>query len=318
MDKIFITDSALTLEHSSDDILSTAWQATLDDSEVTDFENKSILRDILTMPTSSDVKIDHVNTETCHTNLSLDKLDSQNINLKEKYRMLLLENKNLKSLNNSWEEKYDKLLFETKILTQTVDINEQKAKRKICLLEKQIGNMRANHWRTKHYKKTLVNKRMKYMLRNVFTDNQLNVLFKNDKEVNWTDKELCSAFKLRYFSEKAYHYMRDCQNYPLPSPEVLKKWSSAHNLHTLEEIPDEDNNVNYVNADHSYNIRLRDEFYDKKWAQEMKSCKRKFEAAFSAHERSERKSVFVNQNLADDAENRDRNDEVIEEIVFTE
>jgi hypothetical protein len=60
----------------------------------------------------------------------------------------------------------------------------------------------------------------------VLTDNQIALLSKKKKRINWTRDEQAVAFTLRYYSKKCYLYLRNKLHYPLPSLSSLRKWAS--------------------------------------------------------------------------------------------
>ena len=52
-------------------------------------------------------------------------------------------------------------------------------------------------------------------LSSVFSQNQLDLIMKK-KKVHWSRDEISKAFTLRYFSKRAYIYVKNELNYPLP------------------------------------------------------------------------------------------------------
>jgi len=53
-------------------------------------------------------------------------------------------------------------------------------------------------------------------LSSVFSQNQLDLMMKKKKKVHWSRDEISKAFTLRYFSKRAYIYVKNELNYPLP------------------------------------------------------------------------------------------------------
>lgn len=53
-------------------------------------------------------------------------------------------------------------------------------------------------------------------LPSVFSHNQFDLLMKKKKKVHWSRDEISKAFTLRYFSKRAYIYVKNELNYPLP------------------------------------------------------------------------------------------------------
>jgi len=62
---------------------------------------------------------------------------------------------------------------------------------------------------------TIENQAKKY-LSSIFTANQLNLIMRKKKRVHWTRAEISKAFTLRYFSKRAYVYVKNELHYPLP------------------------------------------------------------------------------------------------------
>lgn len=50
----------------------------------------------------------------------------------------------------------------------------------------------------------------------IFSKNQLDIILKKKKRVNWSTDEIAKAFTLRYFSKRAYLYVRHELHHPLP------------------------------------------------------------------------------------------------------
>lgn len=63
-----------------------------------------------------------------------------------------------------------------------------------------------------------------------FTENQINLIMKKNKIVRWTPEELSHAFSMRYFSKRAYVYLRTVLKYPLPGVSTLQRWGSKINM----------------------------------------------------------------------------------------
>lgn len=64
--------------------------------------------------------------------------------------------------------------------------------------------------------KTIEATARKYLL-SIFSPNQLDIMLKKKKKVCWTNDEISKAFRLRYFSKRAYIYVKNELHYPLPS-----------------------------------------------------------------------------------------------------
>lgn len=81
-------------------------------------------------------------------------------------------------------------------------------------------------------------KRVKQVFKEIFSENQIDILLKNKSKARWTSEELSKAFTLRYFSKRAYIYLREKLHYPLPGISTLQHWAANINLRNgiLEDI----------------------------------------------------------------------------------
>lgn len=78
-------------------------------------------------------------------------------------------------------------------------------------------------------------------LQKVFTPGQIKVVMSSEKRrVNWSSEDIISAIMLRSLSPKAYRFLRNVKEMPLPSESTLRKWVSSFNIY-----PDR-SNKNYV------------------------------------------------------------------------
>ncbi|CAI6357932.1 unnamed protein product [Macrosiphum euphorbiae] len=50
---------------------------------------------------------------------------------------------------------------------------------------------------------------------------------KKKKRVHWTRAEISKAFTLRYFSKRAYVYVKNELHYPLPGLSSLQRWAKS-------------------------------------------------------------------------------------------
>lgn len=71
-------------------------------------------------------------------------------------------------------------------------------------------------------KTTAIESKAKSYLLTIFTPNQLDLLMKKKKQVHWTREEISKAFTLRYFSKRAYVFVKSELHYPLPGKSNLK------------------------------------------------------------------------------------------------
>lgn len=53
-------------------------------------------------------------------------------------------------------------------------------------------------------------------LSTLFSKNQIDLVMKKKKIVHWSTDDISKAFTLRYFSKRAYIYVKDELHYPLP------------------------------------------------------------------------------------------------------
>lgn len=70
----------------------------------------------------------------------------------------------------------------------------------------------------------------KRLLNRVFTENQIKCLLGTTKKVRWTNEELSLSFTLHYLSIRAYLFVKNKMNIPLPSLSCLRKWASTVNM----------------------------------------------------------------------------------------
>jgi archaellum component FlaC len=72
--------------------------------------------------------------------------------------------------------------------------------------------------------------RVSLALQDVLTPNQVKIALKLQVKARWTQEELSKAFTLRYFSKRAYIYLRQTLHYPLPGLSTLQQWAANINL----------------------------------------------------------------------------------------
>jgi len=83
------------------------------------------------------------------------------------------------------------------------------------LLKENQKNMKAIKIQSLDHTKTVENQARK-LVSSVLTQNQLDLILKKKKRVRWSREEVSKAFTLRYFSKRAYSYVKDELHYPLP------------------------------------------------------------------------------------------------------
>lgn len=65
--------------------------------------------------------------------------------------------------------------------------------------------------------KEIFNSKFKDKLSHLFTNTQIDLLLNKKKKVyKWTPEDISNAITLRSVSPKAYRYLRQKKNYPLP------------------------------------------------------------------------------------------------------
>lgn len=64
----------------------------------------------------------------------------------------------------------------------------------------------------------------------MLTNNQIALMTKKKKRVNWTCDEIAKGFTLSFFNRRGYDYLIHSLQYPLPSLRTLQIWSSNMSL----------------------------------------------------------------------------------------
>lgn len=105
------------------------------------------------------------------------------------------------------EEENKKILIENKQLN--VQVTEMRAEIKKMTINKQ-----------KKAEAIVVN-----VLQKVFTSGQIKMLMSSKKSnIKWSPEDIISAISLRSVSPKAYRYLREVMNVPLPCTTTLQNW----------------------------------------------------------------------------------------------
>lgn len=71
--------------------------------------------------------------------------------------------------------------------------------------------------------------KVKEMLSSTLSANQIDLILKTRKKVRWSKDDISKAFTLRYYSKRAYLFMRK-ENFPLPNLATLQKYAQIINL----------------------------------------------------------------------------------------
>lgn len=88
------------------------------------------------------------------------------------------------------------------------------------LLKENQKHMKAIKIQSLDQSKAVENQARK-LVSSVLTRNQLDLILKKKKKVRWSREEISKAFTLRYFSKKAYKYVKDELHYPLPGKKYI-------------------------------------------------------------------------------------------------
>lgn len=99
--------------------------------------------------------------------------------------------------------------------------------------KREIGNLSEKN-RQLQVTVTETEKKLDVKVRAVLADflspNQIDILLKKKTKARWNSDEISKAFTLRYFSKRAYIYVRQSLKYPLPGISTLQSWASNVDL----------------------------------------------------------------------------------------
>ncbi|KAL4118928.1 hypothetical protein QTP88_011806 [Uroleucon formosanum] len=120
------------------------------------------------------------------------------------------------------------------------EINES-LRSQLKQLQKNISNLnilvqKSQKSSSKQIKQLSVNKtrnieiQARKYLSSAFSQNQLDLMMKKKKKVHWSRDEIFKAFTLRYFSKRAYIYVKNELNYPLLGISSLQRWAKSIDL----------------------------------------------------------------------------------------
>jgi len=137
------------------------------------------------------------------------------------YNKLLSENYILKAENNKLiEESLRQSNTDYKTINESLRFNMQFLQnnlKKTNFLLKQTQNKMSNELKViSQTKKKAIETTAKQYLSSIFSSNQVDIIMKKKKRVNWSRDEISQAFTLRYLSKRAYNYVRNELHYPLP------------------------------------------------------------------------------------------------------
>lgn len=137
---------------------------------------------------------------------------SQSQDYEHLYNKLLLEHKKLMTITKS-EVDYKKI--NENLWFQVRDLEKNLKVTNLLLKNTEKNNARQIQLLTKNKTRDINIQARKY-LSSIFSKNQLDLIMKK-KRVHWSRDEISKAFSLRYFSKRAYVYVKDELKYHLSS-----------------------------------------------------------------------------------------------------
>lgn len=138
-----------------------------------------------------------------------DELLKNHEKLKTQFTIQEKEILSFKESDATYKNINENLRSQIKDLQKNLNVANLQLKKIDKSTEKQIKFLSQNKTRT-------IDTQAKQLLSSVFSKNQLDLIMKKKKRVNWSREEISKAFTLRYFSKLSYVYIRDELNYPLP------------------------------------------------------------------------------------------------------
>ncbi|XP_030766331.1 uncharacterized protein LOC115890293 [Sitophilus oryzae] len=160
--------------------------------------------------------------QECHRKEEIDKVLSEEWKsvLPATKRQSILERNNIQPLQQNIDHKeYEKLLDKYNSLRTDMKV----LKRKLLLQNKQLKYYKKR--KPKKEKITFEEDKSVNALRRVFTNNQIDMILKRKKRINWSMEEMNKAFALYCLCKKSYVYVKTKLNYPLPGLSTLRKWA---------------------------------------------------------------------------------------------
>lgn len=142
-------------------------------------------------------------------------MNEQNISAEELKQLLIKEKKEkemlLKEKNELLQEK------------QTLLGDNEKLKQQMDVLMKKI---------TEKKDKEKDDKVPIHVLQKVFTAGQIKLLMSSNTNtrIKWSAEDITSAIALRSISPKAYRYLRNVKEMPLPCMSTLNNWGATFNI----------------------------------------------------------------------------------------
>lgn len=172
-----------------------------------------------TEPNTSIVKFDEDFTENDQTlepnyKIMFDELYKKHQNLKSENEKLKIELLSYQNSDLDYKKINENLRHGMKILQKRLKTLNSALTQSQKSSSKLITTLTQN-------KTTVIESKAKSYLSTIFTPNQLDLLMKKKKQVHWTREEISKAFTLRYFSKRAYVFVKRELHYPLPGKSNL-------------------------------------------------------------------------------------------------
>lgn len=126
------------------------------------------------------------------------------------------------------QEKCNNLLEVNTFLSKQLEI----VSKELTQSQKEIELLKTNHNKFKDVaiSPNEFTTRMKNVLKDTLTSNQIDLITEERKRVRWTKAELSKFFTLRDLGKRAYQYLRDDLNFPAASISTLQRYGRTLNL----------------------------------------------------------------------------------------
>lgn len=154
-------------------------------------------------------------SSTQHSECDLEPTQSLGLSQSQNYEhlyKLLLEHEKLLTITKSgvdYKKINENLHFQVRDLEKNLKVTN------LLLKNTEKNNARQIQLLSKNKTQDINIQARKY-LSLIFSKNQLYLIMKKKQRVHWSRDEISKAFSLRYFSKRAYAYVKDELKYPLP------------------------------------------------------------------------------------------------------
>ena len=158
-------------------------------------------------------------SEKCERNADVNNCNSVEV-LREKLKEMEEKINKLEEMNKELCTNITQLTEENKTLKNNSDsLLEQLKNVQSTSSQKRIGEIQK-------------------ILSTVFTQGQIRCLLKKNRNPRWSNEDISAAISLRSVSTKAYRYLRNKLNFPLPALSTLRRWVSTFNCSpgTLHDV----------------------------------------------------------------------------------